>query len=106
MTNVYAMASPAAPSRTVAHLLHHLGQRLLRSWDALAPAAAALTDHDRVGFATPLVIARTREARQQRLQQVVARTQRLVRALTAQLPALEETARATIQVSLDALATV
>ncbi len=108
IVDTFAMASPAAPCRTVAHLLHHLGQRLLRTWDALAPAAAAaaLTDHDRVGWATPLVIARTREARQQRLQQVVARTQRLVRALTAQLSALEAPVQTTLQVYLDALAKV
>ena len=108
IVDTFAMASPAAPSRTVAHLLHHLGQRLLRTYDHLLPdgPALALTGHDRTGFATPLVIARTPQARQQRLQQVVERTRRLVTALTARMPTLDDAARQTLHIYLDALATV
>jgi Transposase DDE domain/Transposase domain (DUF772) len=107
IVDTFAMASPAAASPTVAHLLAHLILRLARLWLVSAPTALqhALPPLDLAALAV-LPHARTALARQQRLQAVVSVVGWVVDGLTPHLAALEASVRTTVQSYLDALAKV
>jgi hypothetical protein len=107
IVDTFALESPVAASRTVAHLLAHLALRLARLWLAHAPAPlqSALPPFDLSALAT-LPYARSALARQQRLQSVVSLVGWLVDGLRPQLAALETPLRTSVQTYLDALAKV
>src|SRR5437867_3146727 len=107
IVDTFAMASPVAPSTSVAHLLAHLTLRLARLWLAAAPAARqhALPPLDLSGLVR-LPLARTASARQQRLQSVLMVVDWVVAGLTPHLPHLDPALRTTVAEYLDALAKV
>jgi len=107
IVDTFAMASPVAPSTSVAHLLAHLTLRLSRLWLQHAPTACqhALPPLDLSGLLR-LPIARTTLARQQRLQSVLTAVDWVVAGLTPQLPQLDPALRTAVADSLDALAKV
>jgi hypothetical protein len=107
IVDTFAMESPVAASRTVAHLLAHLALRLARLWLGHAPASlqSALPPLDLSALAS-LPYARSALARQQRLQSVVSAVGWLVDGLRPHLAALETPLRTSVQTYLDALAKV
>jgi hypothetical protein len=98
IVDTFAMASPVAPSRTVAHLLAHLARRLGRVWQSSTPPAlhGILDPADLTTVAT-LPFTRTLAERQARLQAVVEATQRLAAALTPHLNSQAAPLRQAIQ---------
>jgi hypothetical protein len=107
IVDTFAMASPVAPSSSVAHLLAHLTLRLSRLWLAAAPTACqhALPPLDLSGL-VHLPIARTPLARQQRLQSVLTVVDWVVDGLTPHLPHLDPALRTAVADYLSALAKV
>jgi hypothetical protein len=107
IVDTFAMASPVAPSVSVAHLLAHLTLRLSRLWLAHAPPRLqhALPPLDLSGLVR-LPIARTTVARQQRLQSVLTVVDWVVAGLTPHLGALDPALRSAVADYLDALAKV
>jgi hypothetical protein len=107
IVDTFAMASPAAPSTSVAHLLAHLTLRLARLWLSHAPPnlQQALPPLDLSGLVR-LPIARTAVARQQRLQSVLTVVDWVVAGLTPKLPQLDPALRSAVADYLDALAKV
>src|SRR6266511_472530 len=94
IVDTFAMASPVAPSVSVAHLLAHLTLRLSRLWLAHAPPSHqhALPPLDLSGLVR-LPIARTTVARQQRLQSVLTVVDWVISGLTPHLGALDPALR-------------
>jgi len=107
IVDTFAMASPVAPSVSVAHLLAHLTLRLSRLWLAHAPPSHqhALPPLDLSGLVR-LPIARTTVARQQRLQSVLTVVDWVISGLTPHLGALDPALRSAVAEYLDALAKV
>lgn len=107
IVDTFAMASPCAPSLSVAHLLAHLTLRLSRLWLAHAPPSLqhALPPLDLSGLAH-LPSARTSLARAARLQSVLMAVDWVVAGVTAHLPLLDPALGSAVADYLDALAKV
>jgi hypothetical protein len=95
IVDTFAMASPAAPTVSVASLLRHLTRRLAQAWMKQAPGALqhALPPLDLSGL-QPTDAPRTPQEAQQRLQAAVSLTKSVADALSPQLANLPEVDRA------------
>jgi hypothetical protein len=91
IVDTFAMASPAAPTVSIIHLLGHLLVRLVSAWPHTIPLPIVLATLDLSTLRHPPRW-HTAEERQQRLQTVVSTAQQVVAAVTpilAPLPAQE-----------------
>ena len=99
IVDTFAMASPAAPTVSVIHLLGHLLVRLVQTWPSSLPLPAVLTTLDLPTLRHP---ARwhTADERHQRLQTVVSTAQQVVAAVTPILAPLTAHERASVDMLL------
>jgi hypothetical protein len=104
IVDTFAMASPAAPSPSVASLLRHLTRRLALTWMREAPAALqhALPPLD-LSALLPTHAPRTPQLAQQQLQAAVTVASWVLEDLTAQLVALSEPLHSAIATQLQAI---
>jgi hypothetical protein len=107
IVDTFAMASPVAPSRTVAHLLTHLAQRMTRLWRTQTPAGvASIFAADDLAALASVPVARTASERQQRLHAIVLRVQRLSAVLGKHLAACEPPLQTALESYRSAIAKV
>jgi len=103
--DTFAMASPAAPTVSVIHLLGHLLVRLVQAWPSSLPMPAVLTTLDLPTLRHPTRW-HTADERQQRLQTVVSTAQQVVAAVRPILAPLPAHERASVDVLLRAIGKV
>src|SRR6266496_2715263 len=102
IVDTFALASPAAPTVSVIHLLGHLLVRLVQAWPSSIPLPAVLTALD-------LPILRhpprwhTADERQQRLQTVVTTAQQVLAAVTPVVATRSNGERASLDVLVQAI---
>jgi hypothetical protein len=107
IVDTFAMASPAAPSRTITHLLAHLATRMHRVWTRLAPIHLPDPCDPAVVVALADVPhAYTPAARHERLQTVLTQVQHVVTALTPLLNQVDESLQHAIREYQSAIAKV
>lgn len=97
IVDTFAMASPAAPTVSVIHLLGHLLVRLLAAWPASIPMPAVLLVLDLPLLRHPPRW-HTADERQQHLQRVVSTAQQVLTAATPTLTTCSDSERATLDV--------
>src|SRR6266496_4143813 len=96
------MASPAAPTVSVIHLLGHLLVRLVQAWPSSLPLPAVLTTLDLSTLRHPPRW-HTADERQQRLQRVVTTAQQVLAAATPALATCSDSERASLDVLVQAI---
>jgi hypothetical protein len=105
IVDTFAMASPAAPTVSVIHLLGHLLVRLVAAWPPSFPMPAVLTTLDLPLLRHPPRW-HTADERQQHLQRVVTTAQQVLAAATPELGARSGSERALLDVLLQAIGKV
>jgi hypothetical protein len=102
IVETFAMASPAAPTVSVIHLLGHLLVRLVATWPATSPTPVVRTTLDLPTLRHPPRW-HTTDERQQRLQTVVTIAQQVVTTVTPILAPLPAHERASVDVLVQAI---
>jgi hypothetical protein len=102
IVDTFAMASPAAPTVSVIHLLGHLLVRLVAAWPASIPLPAVLAVLDLPLLRHPPRW-HTADERQQHLQRVVTTAQQVLAAATPVLATRSESERAPLDVLVQAM---
>lgn len=102
IVDTFAMASPAAPTISVIHLLGHLLVRLVAAWPPSLPLPGVLTTLDLPTLRHPPRW-HTADERQQHLQRVVTTAQQVLAAATPAVATCSDSERASLDVLLQAI---